>query len=85
MKLDKISIKGFKSIRALDNFQLKDINIIVGANGTGKSNFIELFRIISAMMKTGGLKEYVEGTADAYFYGGPKQTPVIEVKLEFGI
>ncbi|MBO4631840.1 MAG: AAA family ATPase [Lentisphaeria bacterium] len=82
--LDEITIRGLKSIRSLEKFELRNLNVIVGANGAGKSNFIELFRIISAMMKTGGLKEYVGGTADAYFWGGPKQTPEISVKLKFG-
>lgn len=82
--LDKITVKGFKSIKSLEDFELKNLNIIVGANGAGKSNFIELFRIISAMMKEGGLKEYIAGSADAYFWGGPKATPKIELKLRFG-
>ena len=82
--LDKITVRGFKSIRNLEAFELRNLNIIVGANGAGKSNFIELFRIISAMMKTGGLKEYVGGIADAYFFGGPKLTPEISVELKFG-
>ena len=83
--LDKITIRGFKSIRNLESFELNDLNVLVGANGAGKSNFIELFRIISAMMKPGGLRQYVEGTADSYFFGGPKVTQRIEVQLEFGL
>ena len=83
--LDSITIRGFKSIRSLDNFSLNRLNILVGANGAGKSNFIELFRIISAMMQPGGLREYVAGAADTYFYGGPKRTPRIEVRLKFGL
>ncbi len=39
-KLDKIVIKNFKSIRNVES-ELKTLNIIVGADGTGKSNFIE--------------------------------------------
>ena len=82
--LDSITVRGFKSIRNLEAFELQNLNVIVGANGAGKSNFIELFRIIFAMMKPGGLKEYVGGSADAYFWGGPKQTPEISVELKFG-
>ncbi len=82
--LDKITIRGFKSIKSLEAFELGDLNILVGANGAGKSNFLELFRIISAMMRPDGLRKYVEGTADSYFYGGPKVTPRIEVSLKFG-
>lgn len=82
--LDRITIRGFKSIKSLEAFELGNLNVLVGANGAGKSNFIELFRIISAMMRPGGLREYVEGTADSYFFGGPKRTSQIEVRLEFG-
>ncbi len=82
--LDKLSIKGFKSIQELSDFELKRLNVIVGANGAGKSNFIALFRLIEAMMKRGGLREYVAGTADAYLFGGPQITNKVEVKLCFG-
>ena len=84
VSLDSITIHGFKSIKSLDNFNLNRLNILVGANGAGKSNFIELFRIISAMMQPGGLREYVAGSADTFFFGGPKQTPRIKVRLRFG-
>lgn len=82
--LDKLTIKGFKSIKALLDFELKHLNVLIGANGAGKSNFIEFFRMISAMMKSDGLKEFIAGNADTYLFGGPKQTPHIEVKMCFG-
>ena len=62
--LDKLTIKGFKSIRDLNGFDLKNLNVFIGGNGAGKSNFIEFFRMISAMMKQDGLKEYVAGNSD---------------------
>ena len=83
-KLDKITVRGFKSIRELVDFKLRNINVIVGANGAGKSNFLEIFEILSAMMKPEGLSEYVAGAADAYFFGGPKLTRKIEIKLRLG-
>lgn len=42
----RIGIEGYKSIRRLEQFPLGDINILLGANGAGKSNFIGLFRLI---------------------------------------
>jgi AAA15 family ATPase/GTPase len=39
--LDQLSISGFKSIQDLQNFELKSINILIGSNGSGKSNFID--------------------------------------------
>lgn len=40
--IKKISINGFKSIRELHEFELRDLNIIIGANGSGKSNFVQV-------------------------------------------
>ena len=82
--LDNLTIKGFKSIRELENFGLRRLNVIIGANGSGKSNLVDFFRMISAMMKIDGLKEFIAGNADAYLYGGPKQTSAIVVKMVFG-
>ena len=79
--IKSISIKGFKSIRALEELELGYINVIIGANGTGKSNFIEVFRIVSAMLKNGGLREYVAGASDVFFFGGPKKTSRIQVRV----
>ncbi len=44
--LDRLTIKGFKSIRELKDFELSDLNILIGANGAGKSNLIEFFRLL---------------------------------------
>ncbi|MBQ6472952.1 MAG: AAA family ATPase [Victivallales bacterium] len=79
--IKSISIKGFKSFRALKEMELGAINVIVGANGTGKSNFIEVFRIISAMLKNGGLREYVAGASDVFLFGGPQITSHIQVRI----
>ncbi len=81
--IKSVSIRGFKSFQAMEGIELGDINVIVGANGTGKSNFIEIFRIISAMMKNGGLREYVGGTSDVFFFGGPQKTSRIQIRLDF--
>ena len=82
--LNKLTLKGFKSIQKLQNFELNQLNVLIGGNGAGKSNFIDFFRMISAMMKKDGLKEYVAGNADVFLYGGPKETKNIEVEMVFG-
>jgi len=53
--LDKLTIHGFKSIRELEGFELRKLNVFVGANGAGKSNLISFFRMLSAL---------IEGTLD---------------------
>ena len=82
--LDRLTIKGFKSIRFLEEFELTNLNILIGGNGAGKSNFVDFFRMISAMMKQDGLKEFIAGNCDSYLFGGTKQTKNISVKLIFG-
>ena len=81
-KIDKITIKGFKSIRELVDFELRDLNVIVGANGAGKSNFIQVFKMLRAMA-SGALQDYVvrHGGANALFFNGVKQTPQIDLSV----
>lgn len=43
-----ITIRGYKSIQALENFELRALNVLIGANGAGKSNFIGALRLLSA-------------------------------------
>jgi len=83
--LDKIQISGFKSIRQLDEFPLGNLNILVGANGAGKSNFIDYFRMLRAMAE-GNLQGFItkKGGADSFFYNGPKETKQINSHLVFG-
>lgn len=44
--LDKLTIKGFKSIKSLEDFELTNLNILIGGNGAGKTNFIDFFRLL---------------------------------------
>jgi predicted ATPase len=83
--LDVLTIKGFKSIRSLENFELKKLNILVGANGAGKSNLVSFFRMLRAMSEE-GLANFVtlNGGADGFLFNGPKETPQIEDYLKFG-
>ncbi|WP_415713000.1 AAA family ATPase [Maridesulfovibrio sp.] len=49
-RLDRITIKGFKSIKNLEDFKLNNLNVLIGGNGSGKSNFIDFFRMIRVAM-----------------------------------
>jgi AAA15 family ATPase/GTPase len=44
--LQKISIENYKSIQSLKDFELKPINILIGANNSGKSNFLDVFAFL---------------------------------------
>ena len=70
-----ITIKGFKSFREVVDFKLNDLNIIIGANGAGKSNFIQIFHMLSAMINN-RFSDYIRsnGGADSFLFNGPKET-----------
>jgi predicted ATPase len=42
--LERITLTGYKSIRKLEAFPLNSgLNVLIGANGSGKTNFIRFF------------------------------------------
>ena len=85
-KLDKLTIKGFKSIRELNEFTLDaGMNVLIGANGAGKSNFVEFFRVLRAMVDQRLQKHIAQnGPADGFFHHGVGFTKQIEVDMFFG-
>lgn len=87
--IDKIELHGYKSIRNLDAFPLgAGLNLFIGANGSGKSNFIKFFEMLGHMMDPKrGLQNYVSshGRADAFLFRGMKTTPEMQARLWFGL
>lgn len=83
--LEKISIRGYKSIRSLENLSLTPLNVLIGANGAGKSNFISFFRLLARLM-AGELSYYVAkaGGPDALLHYGRKRTPQMSAEMYFG-
>ncbi|MBC6476303.1 MAG: AAA family ATPase [Hormoscilla sp. GM102CHS1] len=82
--LDYISIKGFRSIWEIQKLKLRPINILIGANGSGKSNFVEVFSFLNAIRR-GKLRNYTaqRGGADTILHFGSKVTPEIEIEISF--
>lgn len=64
---------------------MEPINILIGANGSGKSNFISLFNFLRQLSE-GKLQTYVEqnGFANNFFCFGAKKTPEIVLEIEVG-
>ena len=82
-KVHRITIKGYKSIKSID-LELKPVNILIGANGAGKSNFIKFFEIIQKIVDK-NLQLYAAqlGGANKIFYFGRKVTQELYFKLYF--
>ena len=46
-----LTVRGFKSIAALDRFEFGSLNVLIGPNGGGKSNLLDVFRMMAALGK----------------------------------
>ncbi|WP_252180415.1 AAA family ATPase [Endozoicomonas sp. 4G] len=83
-QLTHLRLDGFKSIRSCD-LELGSLNILIGANGAGKTNFISFFRFIGQIL-AGNLQRTVgkQGGPDALLRGGRKVTRSFVSELYFG-
>ena len=83
-ELDRVQVNGFKSIESLD-LSLNRLNVFIGANGAGKSNFISLFQLISRIVNK-NLQIFVgeSGGPDALLRYGRKTTNELQILLGFG-
>lgn len=80
--INKIKIEGYKSIKKLD-LDLEQINVLIGSNGVGKSNFISFFKLINTIYEQ-RLENYsMTNSADNLLYFGRKNTPFLECYIEF--
>lgn len=82
--MDYIEINGYKSIRKA-RVDLAPINILIGANGSGKSNFISFFDFLNKLYNR-KLNEYIalKGGDNKILHKGKKRTDTISFKMEFG-
>jgi predicted ATPase len=81
--LERIKIEGFKSIRSAE-VELRPLNVLIGANGSGKSNFIGVFRLLRELV-TGNLRVYVgqSGGADSLLHFGRQHTERLALEVSF--
>jgi predicted ATPase len=81
--LKRMEIKGYRSIKEAP-IDLGQLNVLIGANGAGKSNFVSFFKMLNEML-AGRLQEYIgkTGRAQSILHFGPKVTPQLEGCLEF--
>jgi len=84
MKIDNVSIKNFLSIRELTDFKLGDINILIGGNGVGKTNFISFLKLLKNISNI-SLQQYVAESSGAgnILYYGVKAATGIYGRIEF--
>ena len=79
--LRKVTIAGFKSIEHAE-LELGDLNVVIGANGSGKSNLIGVFRLLERVL-THNLQLYVASEPDRFLFHGRKTTPALSLDFAF--
>jgi predicted ATPase len=81
--MDYIEIEGYKSIKKA-HIDIKPINILIGANGAGKSNFVSFFEFLNNLYER-KLQEYVGGNGgfEFFLFQGVKVTDRIKAYLSF--
>ncbi len=81
-KLDHITIKGFRSLANIDKLALNDVNVLIGANGSGKSNFVEAFSFLRALGEA-NLQRYVvqAGGANQLLHFGAGRTTEMSFRV----
>ncbi len=83
--LDYITVKGFRSIKSIEKLELGPLTLLIGANGSGKSNFVGVFSFLNAL-REGRLKEYVlrAGGAENVLHYGSRVTEHLEIHISIG-
>ena len=71
MGIKSVRIQNFKSIRDSGELELRPINVLIGANGAGKSNFIGFFKFMNRLYEQ-QLQFYISknGRANSFLYFG---------------
>lgn len=84
--LKRLDLRGFRSIRDLAGLELGSLNVLIGANGSGRTNLISFFKLLGWMTRSNeGLQFYVGllGGANALLFDGAAVTPQVEAALAF--
>lgn len=81
--LETIKIEGYKSIRKLE-LDLRPINILIGSNGVGKSNFISFFKLVNNIYEQRLQNYSMKIGMNNLLHYGRKETEQIVGFLGFG-
>ena len=82
-RIESLRIEGFRSLADVELSGLGGATVMIGANGSGKSNFLRFFEMMSWMLRSRRLGEFVQkhGGADDQLYGGARVTPRMEAEI----
>lgn len=81
--IEQVHIENYKSIQDA-TIRLSNLNVLIGSNGVGKSNFISFFELVQALLDQ-RLGSYVleQGGIERLLYHGRKQSAFIRSLIDF--
>jgi len=81
--IERIRIRGFRSLADVDFQPKPGVNVLVGANGSGKSNLMRFFEMLSWMLRSQRLEDFIgiQGGADDQLYGGSATTQSMDAEV----
>lgn len=82
-QLSKISISGYRSIKNC-SVEFGKINVLIGSNGAGKSNFISAFSLLQNVLARNLQVTVGQSGINSLFYNGRKITEEIVIEVFFG-
>lgn len=82
-QLSRMTIRGFKSIKSCD-ISFGKINVLIGSNGAGKSNFISAFSFLQNILSKNLQVSVGQSGLSSLLYNGRKVTEEIGFEVFFG-
>ena len=82
-QLSRMTIRGFKSIKSCD-LSFGKINVLIGSNGAGKSNFISAFSFLQNILSKNLQVSVGQSGLSSLLYNGRKVTEEIDFEVFFG-
>ena len=82
-QLSRITIQGYKSLKNCD-VSFRKINVLIGSNGAGKSNFISAFSLLQNILTKNLQVSVAQSGINALLYKGRKETERIAFEVFFG-
>lgn len=80
--ITKLRIKGFKSIQD-QTIPLNHANVLLGANGAGKTNLLSVFNLLGNVLRKGLSLSTVCMSLPQVFYQGEETTSSLEIEVFF--
>lgn len=83
-QLSRMTISGYKSIKTCD-ITFNKINVLIGSNGAGKSNFISAFSLLQNILAKNLQVTAAQSGINSLLYKGRKETDEISFEVFFGL